>query len=48
MADKILDLLADPAARAKMGAFGRKRIERELSWAHQVDTLVAAYQRALQ
>ncbi len=45
MADKIMALLADPAQRAEMGAYGRARVETELSWDHQVDTLVAAYQR---
>ena len=45
MADKIMGLLDDPAARVKMGKFGRQRVERELSWDHQVDTLIAAYQR---
>ena len=26
-----------------MGRFGRERVEKELSWDYQVDTLVAAY-----
>ena len=46
MAQKILSLLDDPEARARMGAYGRTRVETELSWDHQVDTLIAAYQRA--
>ena len=45
MASKIEGLLDDPAARARMGAYGRKRVETELSWDHQVDTLIAAYER---
>ncbi len=45
LADKILSLLDDPAKRAEMGAYGRARVETELSWDHQVDTLIAAYQR---
>ena len=46
MAAKIMSLLDDPAKRAEMGAYGRARVETELSWDHQVDTLVAAYKRA--
>jgi len=44
-ADKILSLIDDPAKSAEMGAYGRNRVETELSWDHQVDTLVAAYLR---
>ena len=46
MADKILGLLADPARSAEMGRIGRTRVETELSWDFQVDTLIAAYKRA--
>lgn len=46
LAEKIAALLDDPAARARMGAFGRARVETELGWDHQVDALVAAYRRA--
>lgn len=45
MADKIISLLDDPKTCAKMGRIGRQRVENELSWDHQVDTLIAAYQR---
>jgi len=45
LADKILSLIDDPAKSAEMGAYGRNRVETELSWDHQVDTLVAAYLR---
>lgn len=45
MADKIALLLDDPRRSAEMGALGRHRVETELSWDHQVDTLIAAYQR---
>ena len=47
MARLIMELLDDPERRAFMGAFGRERVERELSWAHQVKPLIAAYTRAL-
>lgn len=45
MAEKIVSLLDDPDTCAKMGALGRMRVETELSWDHQVDTLIAAYTR---
>ena len=47
LADKILELLADPERCAQMGAIGRQRIEQDLSWEHQRTPLMAAYQRAL-
>lgn len=47
MAEKILALLADPERCAAMGAFGRARVERELSWNHQVQPLIASYKMAL-
>jgi glycosyltransferase involved in cell wall biosynthesis len=43
-ADKILQLLSDPAARASMGRFGRERVEKELSWEHEAPKLLAAYE----
>lgn len=45
MAALIMTLIDDPDMRAKMGAYGRNRVETELSWDHQVDTLIAAYTR---
>ncbi|NML96223.1 glycosyltransferase family 4 protein [Novosphingobium sp. TW-4] len=45
LAEKIAGLLGDPERRAMMGAFGRQRVENELSWSHQVKPLIAAYQR---
>ncbi len=48
MADKILSLLDDPKTCAKMGDFGRNRVETELSWDHQVPALIAAYQRVME
>jgi glycosyltransferase involved in cell wall biosynthesis len=46
MADKILELIDDPERSAEMGRIGRTRVETELSWDYQVDTLIKAYQRA--
>lgn len=43
MAQRILQLLDDPKRCEAMGRFGRERVEKELSWDYQVDTLVAAY-----
>jgi glycosyltransferase involved in cell wall biosynthesis len=44
-AQAIAQLMDDPAARARMGAFGRERVERELQWSVVGRNLVAAYQR---
>lgn len=46
-ATKIEELLGHPECAKAMGAFGRKRLESELSWSHQTATLIAAYQTAL-
>lgn len=46
LAEKIVALLDDPEACARMGQIGRERVETELSWDHQVEPLIAAYQRA--
>lgn len=43
LAERVLELLHDPARREKMGRFGRQRIENELAWEHQKDNLLAAY-----
>ncbi|HEU0118441.1 MAG TPA: glycosyltransferase family 4 protein [Alphaproteobacteria bacterium] len=43
MAGKILHLLNNPELRARMGAFGRERVERELAWPHEAPKLLAAY-----
>jgi glycosyltransferase involved in cell wall biosynthesis len=40
-------LLDDPARRAEMGAFGRRRIDTKLAWEHSEPHLLAAYNRAL-
>ncbi|MBR0784908.1 glycosyltransferase family 4 protein [Bradyrhizobium iriomotense] len=41
--DKILELLDDPAQRARMGEFGKKRIDGELAWDHESTRLLSAY-----
>ena len=46
-AERIEALLADPEARARMGAFGRARVEAEMAWPYQVPQLIAAYEAAL-
>ncbi len=43
MAAKILELLDDPARRAAMGAYGRRRVENELEWRYEIPKLRAAY-----
>src|SRR6185437_11595429 len=43
LAAKILELLDDPARRAAMGAYGRRRVENELEWRYEVPKLRAAY-----
>jgi glycosyltransferase involved in cell wall biosynthesis len=42
-AQKIVELLADPAKRKQAGEIGRSRIENELSWAHQIPKLIEGY-----
>jgi glycosyltransferase involved in cell wall biosynthesis len=42
-AQKIVELLGDPAARERAGQIGRSRIDNELSWAHQIPKLIQAY-----
>ena len=44
-ADLILELLADPDRRRKMGEYGRRRVVDELSWDAQRRKLLAAYDR---
>ena len=44
LATKIVELLDDPARRAEMGEFGRRRVENELEWRHEVPKLLAAYE----
>ena len=44
-AAKLVELLADPEARARMGAFGRKRVETKMAWTYEIPKLIAAYLR---
>ena len=44
MAEKIMQLLDDPALRQKMGEIGRARVVNELEWKYQVPVLLAAYE----
>jgi glycosyltransferase involved in cell wall biosynthesis len=43
LAHRILELLDDPERRARMGAYGRRRVEDELEWRHEIPKLLAAY-----
>jgi glycosyltransferase involved in cell wall biosynthesis len=42
----ILQLLDDPAARERMGAFGRNRVREALTWEHEAPKLLDAYAMA--
>jgi glycosyltransferase involved in cell wall biosynthesis len=44
LAEKILYLLDRPEERAKMGKFGKERVETELEWRHEEPKLLAAYE----
>jgi glycosyltransferase involved in cell wall biosynthesis len=44
LAAKLVELLDDPARRAAMGQFGRRRVENELEWRHEAPKLLAAYE----
>ena len=44
LARRIAELLEDPARRAAMGAFGRRRVENELEWRYEAPKLLAAYE----
>jgi glycosyltransferase involved in cell wall biosynthesis len=45
-AEKISELLDDPAMRARMGEIGYVRVREQLSWDHSAPRLLAAYDRA--
>lgn len=42
-ANKILELLADPEARKRMGAIGIRRMKEQLEWRYQIPPLLRAY-----
>ncbi|MCG6868808.1 MAG: glycosyltransferase family 4 protein [Gammaproteobacteria bacterium] len=42
-ARKIVELVDDPEKRARMGRFGRRRVEEELEWQYEVPRLLGAY-----
>jgi glycosyltransferase involved in cell wall biosynthesis len=44
LALKIAELLDDPARRAAMGAYGRRRVEHELEWRYEAPKLLRAYE----
>jgi glycosyltransferase involved in cell wall biosynthesis len=44
LARKLVELLDDPVRRARMGEYGRRRVESELEWRHEVPKLLAAYE----
>ena len=43
LARKIVQLLDDPEARARMSRFGRNRVENELEWQYEAPRLLRAY-----
>lgn len=45
LANKLVGLLEDPKRREEMGRIGRRRMEAELEWSHQVPKLLSAYTR---
>jgi glycosyltransferase involved in cell wall biosynthesis len=47
LAQKMVALLADEQQRLHMGAIGRERVERVLSWQHEAPRLLAAYDNLL-
>jgi glycosyltransferase involved in cell wall biosynthesis len=43
LAIKLIELLDNPELRAKMGRYGRERIEKQLEWKYEAPKLLAAY-----
>lgn len=48
LAEAIVKLLDDPAARAKMGQLGAERLKTQLNWERSVEQLLKAYDKALE
>lgn len=48
LAIKIVELLDDPARRARMGQFGKVRVESILAWEHEAPKLLETYERLFQ
>jgi glycosyltransferase involved in cell wall biosynthesis len=46
LAAKLVELVDDPQRRARMGEYGRRRVENELEWRYEVPKLLAAYEAA--
>ena len=44
-AKAIVDLIDDADSRARMGKFGRVRVEKELAWPHSARAYLGVYQR---
>jgi glycosyltransferase involved in cell wall biosynthesis len=42
-AERVLELIDDPGRRARMGEYGRKRVEEALAWHHEQPKLLNAY-----
>ena len=42
-AERIIELIDDEPKRRSMGAFGRVRVENELSWEHEIPKLISGY-----
>jgi len=47
-ADRICELLDDPAKAERMGAFGRERVLNVLAWEHEEKKLLAFYEKVFQ
>jgi len=45
--EKLLLLIDDEELRNRMGALGRERVERVLSWQHEAPRLIAAYEHLI-
>jgi glycosyltransferase involved in cell wall biosynthesis len=44
-AKAIVDLVDDEASRARLGKFGRMRVEDKLAWSHQAPAYLSVYER---